>query len=254
MNSQAKDLVDRGISAVALNSKGGNIEDLFEKANSSHVRLKYRVIFVSPEMALTRRFHQQVLQHKAFQNNCIEMVIDEPEAFVFYHRHIDSKEKLLIQEGLCSGSHRCVVATDALGMGMDFQNIKRVILWREPPSFLSLVQKIGRCVRRLSQCGEAIVLVTKSAYTQHLLNLETDGKEVNIEDDLDDDIIQEPIQAQIDRIEVIDWEDPEAEEVVQTIHEQVTLHPDPIQLAREEAAQEQANKKLEATAEKECYE
>ncbi|THU97463.1 hypothetical protein K435DRAFT_888883 [Dendrothele bispora CBS 962.96] len=310
---------------------------------------------------------------------------------------------------------------------MDFQNIKRVILWREPPSFLSLVQKIGRCVRRLSQCGEAIVLVTKSAYTQHLLNLETDGKEVNIEDDLDDDIIQEPIQAQIDRIEVIDWEDPEvngdddepmgavtgrrkvggkkgaisavaardrkylsyflatsecrripwdeffcnadklllfvrppnaqccdncqpelfpietvairypypsrarravkpsmelqdairsalhqwrataiekhyagqtvitgryilsddvidriaerprvitdisvfryvipwglgvanpsyAEEVVQTIHEQVALHPDPIQLAREEAAQEQANKKLEATAEKERYE
>ncbi|THU97464.1 P-loop containing nucleoside triphosphate hydrolase protein, partial [Dendrothele bispora CBS 962.96] len=245
MNSQAKDLVDRGISAVALNSEGGNIEDLFEKANSSHVRLKYRVIFVSPEMALTRRFHQQVLQHKAFRNNCIEMVIDEvhcitewgdnfreeyaelsqllarlpsglpvllasatmppdviqdiffklglplncpriavsnakhnvalsvrvmqhpqktyadllfllptnpasneqeipqtliyvnsrseaeeiqdflrrhcpqyikPEAFVFYHRHIDSKEKLLIQEGLRSGSHRCVVATDALGM------------------------------------------------------------------------------------------------------------------------------------------
>ncbi|THU95738.1 P-loop containing nucleoside triphosphate hydrolase protein [Dendrothele bispora CBS 962.96] len=250
MNSQVKDLVDRGISAVALNSEGGNIEDLFEKANSLHVRLKYRVIFVSPEMALTRRFHQQVLQHKASQNNCIEMVIDkvhcitewgdnfceeyaklsqllarlpsalpvllasatmppDPEAFVFYHRHIDSKEKLLIQEGLRSGSHCCVVATDALGMGMDFQNIKRVILWREPPSFLSLVQKIGRCVRRLSQCGEAIVLVTKSTYTQHLLNLETDGKEVNIEDDLDDDIIQEPIQAQIDQIKVIDWEDPE---------------------------------------------
>ncbi|THU76352.1 P-loop containing nucleoside triphosphate hydrolase protein [Dendrothele bispora CBS 962.96] len=245
MNSQAKDLADRGISAVALNSEGGDIEDLFEKDSSSHGRLKYRVIFVSPEMALTRRFHQRVLKDKGFGNNCIELVIDEahcvtewgenfreeyaelsqllarlpsglpvllasatmppdvtqdivfklglpldcprvavsnaklnvalsvrvmqhpqktyadllfllpadptsiiqelpqtliyvnsrseaeeiqdflrrhcpqdikPEAFIFYHRHIDSKDKLLIQEGLRSGSYRCVVATDALGM------------------------------------------------------------------------------------------------------------------------------------------
>ncbi|THU87581.1 hypothetical protein K435DRAFT_804191 [Dendrothele bispora CBS 962.96] len=49
-------------------------------------------------------------------------------------------------------------------------------------------------------------------YTQHLLNLETDGKEVNVEDDVDDGVIQETIQTQIDRIEVIDQEDPEVNE------------------------------------------
>lgn len=39
--------------------------------------MKHRVVFVSPETALSNSFHERVLKNKAFRDNCIELVIDE---------------------------------------------------------------------------------------------------------------------------------------------------------------------------------
>ncbi|KAJ7022999.1 P-loop containing nucleoside triphosphate hydrolase protein [Mycena alexandri] len=98
--------------------------------------------------------------------------IDPKKAFEFYHRHIDDKQKESIQTRLKSGELRGVPTTDALGLGMDFQTIMRVLMWMKPRSFLSLVQKIGRCVRDRRLRGEAALYITKAMYTRCCAELE----------------------------------------------------------------------------------
>ncbi|EEB89174.1 hypothetical protein MPER_12755, partial [Moniliophthora perniciosa FA553] len=76
MDSQVKDLVEKGIPAAALHSQGIKEDELFEKCGKS-TRLKYRVIFASPEKALSNTFHEKILRRKAFKSHCLEVVIDE---------------------------------------------------------------------------------------------------------------------------------------------------------------------------------
>ncbi|KAJ3757096.1 P-loop containing nucleoside triphosphate hydrolase protein [Lentinula raphanica] len=101
--------------------------------------------------------------------------------FKFFHRFIDDSDKARIQDGLASGALRAVAATDALGTGMDFRKVKRVILWTSPRTFNSLIQKIGRCVRVFEELGEAVVYITKSAYkkfaTEYELGQQLEDKE-----------------------------------------------------------------------------
>ncbi|KAJ7177837.1 P-loop containing nucleoside triphosphate hydrolase protein [Mycena filopes] len=115
--------------------------------------------------------------------------IDPKKAFEFYHRDIDEERKKNIQERINSGELRGTSATDALGLGMDFQTIMRVILWMRPRSFLSLVQKIGRCVRNRALRGEAILYITKAMYTRCCVELElmeTERQEAASSDEEDD--------------------------------------------------------------------
>ncbi|THU97532.1 P-loop containing nucleoside triphosphate hydrolase protein [Dendrothele bispora CBS 962.96] len=77
MGSQAKDLNDRGITAVALNSESGKPEDLFETLPNNQRRIKYRVVLLSPEMAKSSAFHEKVLKNPVFKKSCISVVIDE---------------------------------------------------------------------------------------------------------------------------------------------------------------------------------
>ncbi|KAF7343679.1 p-loop containing nucleoside triphosphate hydrolase protein [Mycena sanguinolenta] len=86
-------------------------------------------------------------------------------AFEFYHRHIAESQKLSIQE-----------------RGMDFPHIKRVVFYREPKTFLSDVQKAGRCVRLINERGEVILFITRAAYAQHLANVEAEGENDSDED------------------------------------------------------------------------
>ncbi|KAJ6483350.1 P-loop containing nucleoside triphosphate hydrolase protein [Mycena sanguinolenta] len=89
-------------------------------------------------------------------------------SFEFYHRHIAESQKLSIQERIRDGS--------LLG-GMDFPHIKRVVFHREPKTFLSDVQKAGRCVRQIAEMGEVILFFTRAAYAQHLANVEAEGED-----------------------------------------------------------------------------
>ncbi|KAK7026745.1 hypothetical protein VNI00_015518 [Paramarasmius palmivorus] len=138
-------------------------------------------------------------------------------AFEFYHHHIDDSRKQGIQEGLHTGEHHGIPTTDALGMGMDFCNVKRVVLWHAPQSFLSLVQKVGRCVRNAAELGEAILFITKNAHAHHLAELDTDevipelSDQANEEDGIpeEQDITTDAAPTQPDRIAAIDAVDPE---------------------------------------------
>ncbi|KAK7027517.1 DEAD (Asp-Glu-Ala-Asp) box polypeptide 59 [Paramarasmius palmivorus] len=138
-------------------------------------------------------------------------------AFEFYHRHIDDSRKQGIQESLRTGEHHGIPTTDALGMGMDFCNVKRVVLWHAPRSFLSLVQKVGRCVCNAAELGKAILFVTKNAYAHHLAELDTDevilepSDQANEEDGIpeEQDIATDAAPTQPDCIAAIDAVDPE---------------------------------------------
>jgi hypothetical protein len=61
--------------------------------------------------------------------------------------------------------------------------VKRVVIWMLLETFLSLVQKIGRCVRNLADLGEAIIYVTHSAYQQAVIELELAGQGSDAGDD-----------------------------------------------------------------------
>ncbi|KAJ7701057.1 P-loop containing nucleoside triphosphate hydrolase protein [Mycena metata] len=248
MQSQALSLTQKGVPAIAITSTTENPEQVLKDVGQN----KYRVVLVSPEMAITSKFQDLVLSKKSFSENIICQVIDEghcitewgnddfrpefsklhvllarlpsglpvpnialsvrilqhpqdtfadlmtlfprnstnpqdfpqsliyaggrmevekmqdflrhntPEhipadVFEFYHRFIAEERKESIQKRLEDEILRAVATTDALGMGMDFQRIMRIIIWLCPRSFLSLVQKIGRCVRLADLLGEAIL-------------------------------------------------------------------------------------------------
>jgi hypothetical protein len=63
--------------------------------------------------------------------------------------------------------------------------VKRVVIWMLPETFLSLVQKIGRCVCNPADVGEAIIYVTHSAYQQAVIELELAGQGSDAGDDDD---------------------------------------------------------------------
>ncbi|KAJ7123894.1 P-loop containing nucleoside triphosphate hydrolase protein, partial [Mycena crocata] len=132
----------------------------------------------------------------------------EDTVFEFYHRFIDEKEKVAMQEAINNGNLRGVPATDALGMGMDFKNILRVILWMCPKSFLSLIQKIGRCGRITEILGEAILYVTSAAYMCYEAELEILKSDMAEDEDDDDPAEPEQIEEgqQMDREAAIDDE------------------------------------------------
>ncbi|KAJ7739197.1 P-loop containing nucleoside triphosphate hydrolase protein [Mycena metata] len=115
---------------------------------------------------------QEVEKIQDFLRDNAPSSVDGKKAFEFYHRHIDEDQKENIQTRIKSGELRGVPTTDALGLGMDFQTIMRVLMWMKPRSFLSLVQKIGRCVRDRRLRGEAALYITKAMYTRCCAELE----------------------------------------------------------------------------------
>ncbi|KAJ7438254.1 P-loop containing nucleoside triphosphate hydrolase protein [Mycena latifolia] len=295
LEAQAKTLNEKKIPAVAITSKSENTDQLLTDLGNN----KFRVGLVGPEMALSTKFHEKVLNNILFTENIITLVIDEahcicewgeddfrpdyrkivelaarlptstpllaatataprdvikdimdyldlpsdtarvqvsnekpnvslavrilqqeqsfadlitlfPEEFTepkdflqtliyvngrqdaekiqdflrkntpeginskifeFYHKDIEPVRKTLIQDGLNDGTMRGVPATDALGLGMDFRAILRVLLWMTPRTFLSLIQKIGRCVRDHTMRGLAVLYITKAMYKRAVVEL-----------------------------------------------------------------------------------
>jgi hypothetical protein len=68
-------------------------------------------------------------------------------------------EKPDTESVLDSSMHRIIVATDAMGMGIDNPDIRLVIQWGVPPSMGALLQRAGRAARGKAICGKFVWLV-----------------------------------------------------------------------------------------------
>lgn len=93
--------------------------------------------------------------------------VDNPNIIVrVYYGSIDSRRKRKILDQLRSGRTRIVVCTDAFGMGVDIDDIKRIIQWQVDSKFTisKLQQRIGRCVRDQLLEDVAIVYVNKKLF------------------------------------------------------------------------------------------
>ncbi|MCK5820612.1 MAG: RecQ family ATP-dependent DNA helicase [Bacteroidales bacterium] len=66
---------------------------------------------------------------------------------VNYHGGLDDATRRSVETGLMKNSYKCVVATNALGMGIDKPDIRFIIHVQIPPSPLHYYQEIGRAGR-----------------------------------------------------------------------------------------------------------
>lgn len=66
---------------------------------------------------------------------------------IHYHSSIDTDSKKEIESGLMKNEYKCVVSTNALGMGIDKPNIRFVIHTQIPVSPIHYYQEIGRAGR-----------------------------------------------------------------------------------------------------------
>jgi ATP-dependent DNA helicase RecQ len=76
---------------------------------------------------------------------------------LLYHGGMSTEERQIVEMLLAEPSKkepRIVIATSAFGLGMDFSQLKWVLLFQSPSSLLELTQVIGR-VARAGQQGEA---------------------------------------------------------------------------------------------------
>ena len=91
-------------------------------------------------------------QQKHVKNLIIEM----------FHQstHDDSKERILTDFCKEESTLRCLVATVALGMGVQIPDVNLVIQYGCPTSVINYWQEVGRCARDGSR-GYAVMLYTK---------------------------------------------------------------------------------------------
>lgn len=55
----------------------------------------------------------------------------------------------------------------SLAQGLDLRNVERVVLWKAPKTFCSLIQKFGRCARDFALLGECILYVSEAYYSKY---------------------------------------------------------------------------------------
>jgi ATP-dependent DNA helicase RecQ len=65
----------------------------------------------------------------------------------FYNAGLDNESRVRIEEGLMENAYKCVVSTNALGMGLDKSDVRFVVHTQVPQSPLSYYQEIGRAGR-----------------------------------------------------------------------------------------------------------
>ena len=85
-------------------------------------------------------------------------------------------EKPDAENVLESSVHRIIVATDAMGMGIDNPDIRCVIQWGVPPSMRALLQRAGRAARGKSVCGEFIWILPTWSFGEKAEHTPRSGK------------------------------------------------------------------------------
>jgi len=66
---------------------------------------------------------------------------------VYYNAGLDNDSRVMIEHALMENKHKCIVATNALGMGLDKPDVRFIIHTQIPQSPLHYYQEIGRAGR-----------------------------------------------------------------------------------------------------------
>lgn len=69
---------------------------------------------------------------------------EAPDTRAVHHGSIDPKLRLATEDGLRTGTLRCVVATSSLDLGVDFSTVDRVIQIGSPKGVARMLQRAGR--------------------------------------------------------------------------------------------------------------
>jgi superfamily II DNA/RNA helicase len=80
------------------------------------------------------------------------------QIIVPYHSELpeDMKAKITEEFIRSDSKHRIIVATEAMGMGLNNPDIKRVVNWKQPSGLCALMQRAGRAARSSNLTGEFI--------------------------------------------------------------------------------------------------
>ncbi len=95
---------------------------------------------------------------RVFAERLTRLCQAEGRSVAMYHAGMAREERLAIENAMRQGLLRLVIATSAFGMGMNYTQIRFVLIWQSPPSLLSLVQMMGRVGRLEHEHQRAIVL------------------------------------------------------------------------------------------------
>ncbi|XP_052061903.1 uncharacterized protein LOC127701969 [Mytilus californianus] len=120
-----------------------------ESIRKEYQRLfELRSFFDVPVMALTATSTKEV---KADILKYLQLSDEYPNNILIemFHKstHQDSKDRILKEFKLKESKIRCVIATVALGMGLDIRDVDLVVHIGCPKSVLSYWQEAGRCAR-----------------------------------------------------------------------------------------------------------
>ena len=66
---------------------------------------------------------------------------------VYYNAGLDNDSRIMLEDALMKNKHKCIVATNALGMGLDKPDVRFIIHTQIPQSPLHYYQEIGRAGR-----------------------------------------------------------------------------------------------------------
>ncbi|KAE8228779.1 hypothetical protein CF326_g6276 [Tilletia indica] len=71
----------------------------------------------------------------------------------------DHHKRKVLKHLFPCGKIRVLIATEAVGMGVDLPSVDMVVQWRLPKNFKTLVQHFGRGARRIGQRARAVLLM-----------------------------------------------------------------------------------------------
>jgi ATP-dependent DNA helicase RecQ len=112
---------------------------------------------VLPQSLITRKKTLVYFPTVAFINKCYEYLQNKNlvKSVTIYHGSLDKNEKQENYEDFYTGKKNLMLATKAFGMGIDINNIERVVHVAPTGNVCDYVQEIGRAARKESLTGEA---------------------------------------------------------------------------------------------------
>ncbi|MGC9105886.1 MAG: DEAD/DEAH box helicase [Thermoprotei archaeon] len=80
-----------------------------------------------------------------------------------HHSSISREEKTAVEEALRQGKGRIVVCTRTLELGIHVGDIKKVYMFRPPPTVMSLLQRLGRSGHAIGKVSEGEILCVEDS-------------------------------------------------------------------------------------------